>query len=333
MKPYYTDARAGIETVPTRPLLRYHGGKWRLAPWLISLFPSHRVYVEPFGGAASVLLRKPRCYAEVYNDLDGEVVNLFRVVRDRGEELRQLLQLTPFAREEYEAAWLPSEDAVEQARRTVIRAFMGFGSAAVTMNRRSGTKGGKPGTGFRANSNRSGTTPAHDWRHFAGTGFRNYTGESDGRRNRYTLPSGDWETYYDCLTPIVARLRGVVIEHKDAREVIVAHDGDKTLHYIDPPYLPETRDPGVDYRHEMSEGDHRDLANLLKSLRGKVLISGYASKLYDAELYGEWVREERPSLADGAGKRTEVVWMNYEPSHLAPLLTGADATVLTNTDD
>jgi hypothetical protein len=144
-------------TAPTRPVLRYHGGKWRLAPWIISHFPAHRVYVEPFGGAASVLMRKPRAYAEVYNDLDGELVALFRVLRDETQAaaLVRAVSLTPFAREEFAASYEPSGDPVEQARRTVIRAFMGFGSNAHVR-----------ATGFRANSNRSGTTPARDWANY-----------------------------------------------------------------------------------------------------------------------------------------------------------------------
>lgn len=181
-----------------------------------------------------MLLRKPRSYAEVYNDLDSEVVNLFRVARDNGEELRRVLSLTPFAREEYQSAWTATDDSLEQARRTVIRSFMGFGSAAVTMKRRPGTNGGQPGTGFRSNSNRSGTTPAHDWRNFAGTGFRTYTGDSKGRQNRHTLPSGDWDNYADALSPIIDRLRGVVIENKPAADIIATHDGEKTIHYVDP---------------------------------------------------------------------------------------------------
>lgn len=105
----------------TRPILRYHGGKWKLAPWIIANMPPHRGYIEPFGGGASVLLRKARSYAEVYNDLDGEVVNVFRVVRDRGEDILRALRLTPFAREEFIEAWEPSTDNVEQCRRTIIR--------------------------------------------------------------------------------------------------------------------------------------------------------------------------------------------------------------------
>ncbi|TJV23013.1 MAG: DNA adenine methylase, partial [Mesorhizobium sp.] len=145
---------------PTRPVLRWHGGKWLLAPWIIEHFPAHRIYVEPFGGAASVLLRKPRAYAEVYNDLDGDVVNLFRVLQDPlgGGELMRRLELTPFARAEFELGWDATDDQVERARRLIIRAFMGFGS-----NAHSDMGRGHKTTGFRANSSRSGTTPAHDW--------------------------------------------------------------------------------------------------------------------------------------------------------------------------
>ncbi len=271
---------------PSRPLLRYHGGEWMLAPWIISHFPSHRVYVEPYGGAASVLLRKPRSYAEVYNDLDGEIVSLFRVVRERGEELRRALELTPFARQEYLEAWHPSDDPLEQARRTVIRAFMGFASAAVTLTRSGNntSRGGLEKTGFRANSNRGGTTPAHDW-----------------------------ENYPDVLPAIVERLRGVVIENKDAKSIMEQHDGEKTLHYVDPPYLPETRDAGADYRHEMTSADHKELAAFLCQLRGMVIVSGYHSALYD-RLFDGWDRVEKAALADGARKRTEVLWMRNVPT-------------------
>lgn len=106
-----------------RPLIRYHGGKWRLAPWILQHLPPHRCYVEPFGGDASVLLRKPRAYAEVYNDLDGEIVNLFRVARDDGERLARACELTPFSRLEFDDAYTPAEDPLEQARRTVFRSF------------------------------------------------------------------------------------------------------------------------------------------------------------------------------------------------------------------
>jgi DNA adenine methylase len=263
---------------PERPIVRYHGGKWRLAPWIISFFPkTHRVYVEPFGGGGSVLLRKERAYAEIYNDLDGEMVNLFRVVRDRGAELVRVLELTPFARQEFDLSYEPSTDPVEIARRTLVRASMGFGSTAVL--------GGS--SGFRVNSNRSHTAPAHDWRNFPGH-----------------------------IPAIIERLRGVVIEHKDALSVMQQHDAVDTLHYCDPPYVHSTR--GLRnvhcikhrYRHEMSDDDHAAFAQAAHDLKGMVVISGYASDLYDRELFADWERFERETHADGARDRTEVVWLN-----------------------
>ncbi len=258
-----------------RPVLRYHGGKWKLGKWINSHFPAHRVYVEPYGGAASVLLQKVRSYAEVYNDLDGEIVNMFRVLRDpaQARELVRLLKLTPFARSEFEVSYLSDGDPIEQARRTIIRSFMGFSS----------TLTGKWKTGFRSNSNRSGTTPAHDWRN-----------------------------YPQILEGIIERLRGVVIENKGALKVIKTHDGRQTLHYVDPPYPLDTRNErwgGAAYRHDMNDDGHRELAEVLTGLEGMVVLSSYPCNLYD-ELYAGWQQVSRDTYADGAIPRQEVLWLS-----------------------
>nr|WP_280517619.1 DNA adenine methylase [Falsirhodobacter halotolerans] len=259
---------------PTRPILRWHGGKWMLAPWIISHFPRHRVYVAPFGGAASVLMRKPRSHAEVYNDLDDEVVNLFRVLRGpQAQNLRDSLRITPFAEVEFIEAYNPADDDLERARRTVVRSFMGFGSNAV--HRRSG---------FRQNSSRSGTTPARDWMN-----------------------------YPDAMNAMIERLQGVVISHRSACDVMTAHDGPDTLHYVDPPYVFATRtDAAADYAHEMTDADHSQMLEVLRSLTGKVVLSGYPHPMYDDALTG-WHRIERKALADGAAARVEVLWMNFAP--------------------
>lgn len=271
-------------TGPSRPVLRWHGGKWRMAPWIISHFPQHRVYVEPFGGAASVLLRKPRSYGEVYNDLDDEVVALFRVLQDPGgaSDLISRLRVTPFARAEFRDAYLPCSDPVERARRLIIRSFMGFGS-----NAHASSAHGHRSTGFRSNSNRSGTTPAQDW-----------------------------ANYPDALAFIIERFRAVVIEHRDAFELIPQHDGADTLFYLDPPYVHDTRAPSgkVDlkwrmYRHELNDDAHARLLGAARSINGMVVLSGYAHPLYDDALH-DWRREELHTYADGARERTEVLWIN-----------------------
>lgn len=284
---------------PTRPVLRWHGGKWKLAPWIIQHFPTHRIYVEPFGGGGSVLLRKAPAYAEIWNDLDDVVVNLFKVLRDQDKAARlaEALRLTPFARTEFDEALLPAEDDVERARHLIVRSFMGFGSnahsASPVAEKTAFRTFTRPGgdryrsTGFRANSSRSGTTPATDWKN-----------------------------YPDALAGIVERLRGVIVEHRDAREVMAQHDGPDTLHYVDPPYLPETRSPANKYdlkhrmyRHELTREDHAELLAFLETLEGMVVLSGYPSSLYDDSLAG-WRRVSIKALADGAREREEVLWLN-----------------------
>lgn len=255
---------------PNRPILRYHGGKFRLAPWILSFFPSHRIYVEPFGGAGSVLLQKPRSYMDVYNDLDGEIVNLFRVARDLGEQLASAIELTPFSRTEFIGSYEPVPDPVERARRLVVRSFMGHGSNS--HNR---------ATGFRRHSRQSGTSPCHDWRN-----------------------------YPAALLEIIERLQGVVIENRDARDLLAEQDCEEALFYLDPPYVFSTRDKGTDYKFEMTDEQHRDFARDLRALKGMVVLSGYPCDLYDKELFPDWQRFERKAMADGALERTEVVWLN-----------------------
>lgn len=273
----------------TRPILRYHGGKWRIAPWVISHFPPHRMYVEPFGGGASVLIRKERCYAEIYNDLDEEVVNVFRVLRDpdMATELERLLRLTPFSRIDFEEAYQqPESSQVRRARHTVIKAFMGFGSNGIHRStsgsmRTTASTSVRPSTGLRHNCTRTGTTPAHNW-----------------------------ATWPDGIRQYTERLKGVVIENRPALEVIATHDHEDALIYCDPPYVKSTRsDAGDDYHHEMNDDDHRALAELLHQCRGMVIISGYQSPLYQ-QLYDGWFSTIRVARADRAAERTEVLWMN-----------------------
>ncbi len=277
-------AFAGISTnaQPSRPVLRWHGGKWRLAPWIISHFPTHRTYVEPYGGAASVLLRKPRADSEIYNDLDHEAVNLFRMLRDpaASAELVRRVRLTPFARVEFEAAWDWDGDPVERARRLIVRSHFGYGSDGSTRDARRAT------TGFRTDPKRS--------------------------HGRGTTPAEDWKNYPPALALIVERFAGVTIESIDALDVARKYDRPDTLHYVDPPYLPETRrmdhrDHG--YRHELSAEDHARLLDALRALGGMVVLSGYPSAIYDRALPG-WEHREIATFADGARPRTECLWIN-----------------------
>lgn len=263
----------------TRPALRYLGGKWKLAPWIIEHFPAHRLYVEPFGGAASVLLRKPRAFSEVYNDMDEEVVNLFTVLRDpaQASKLIEAVTLTPYARTEYEGAFHTTADPVERARRLVVRSYMGHGSNASNINRN---------TGFRAalvNGDRA-------------------------------LPALDWSSLPPALAQVAGRFVGVVVERRPALQVIDRYDVPDALIYADPPYLHETRSGKrrggelyCAYPVEMTDADHEELIDRLQACEAMVVLSGYPNEMY--ERLG-WLRKERDTHADGARDRTEALWLN-----------------------
>lgn len=280
-----------------RPIVRWHGGKWMIAPWILPFFPPHDTYVEAFGGGASLLLRKPRARkAEIYNDLDETLLRIFKVLQDpaKAERLVQLLELTPYSQREFEWAYnctgceepgnIGDHDAckvdeIEAARRTLVRSWMGYGSDGTA---------GVYRTGFRSIVNQAGKTPA-----------------------------GEWVNYVATIHLTIRRLRGVQLACRDAFKVLEQYDTPETLHYVDPPYLPSTRSVGNRrrgagyhvYQHELDEMDHERLLDLLLSLKGMVILSGYPSSLYEQRLAG-WQRHSRRAYADGGAPRTEVIWIN-----------------------
>lgn len=262
-----------------RSVMKYHGGKFQIASWIVSHFSEHQLYVEPYGGAASVLLHKEPSRGEIYNELDGAVVNLFRVLRDpiKAAELERVLRLTPYSRDEYKQSYEDSEDPVELARRTIVRSFMGFGPASASRS---------DITGFRSNLS----------------------------RERHSSVVDDWQSYPDHMASFCKRMMRVVIENRDSLEVIKQHDKADTLFYLDPPYVHSTRYPRAVwrdcYKFEMTDDQHRKLAQVLRTAKGKVIISGYSSALYDKELYPDWMRVEKSAHANGGKDRTEILWLN-----------------------
>lgn len=254
-----------------RPIIRYFGGKWNSAPWIISHFPEHTIYVEPYGGAASVLLRKPRSKSEVYNDLDGNLVLMFRMLQNKSatRDLLRALKWTPYARQEKEDAYEASDNEIETVRRFIVRSWMDINN-------------GKRSSGFRVCvASTIGTPPEHSWISYV--------------RQFYSFAD---------------RFRGVIIENLPALELIQKYDRPHTFFYADPPYVSSTRSQTNEYYREMTDQDHRQLAACLLSAHGKVLLSGYTSDLY-AELYPDWEMSHNPARVNGSKSKVETLWKNY----------------------
>lgn len=258
------------------PLIRYHGGKFRIADWIISQFPSHRTYVEPFGGGGAVLLAKPPSHIEVYNDLDADVVNFFEVLRDKqlSQELAHLIELTPYSRTEFLNARTETTSKVDQARKLVIRAQMGFGSAGAT----------KGNTGFRLDTGRGGSDIVKIW-----------------------------QRQPEVILQAAARLKKVLIENRDALKVIEDHDRDDTLFFIDPPYVLDTRNMGGKaYRHEMSNEDHEKLIKTLKLCKGMVIVCDYEHPIYESLKWKKIKKTVAAAGQAGSVMREEVLWINSQ---------------------
>lgn len=257
-----------------KAIFKYPGSKWSIAEWIISFFPEHHSYLEPFLGSGAVLFNKPRSNIETVNDLDGNVVNLFEWIKRDPERLAHEIYYTPYARQIYEDAFaMVPEDSLGKAVNFYIRLNMGHG--------------------FRTNGEKVG------WK-----------SDVQGRERSYA--SQGWCNLPDKIMQAAERLRGVQIENKPAVELMERFNFSNVLIYLDPPYVLDMRH-GKQYRHEMDNADHEELLAVAKKHKGPVLISGYESELYNALLKG-WYREETTCYSQVCSKKREILWMNFKPS-------------------
>jgi DNA adenine methylase len=258
----------------------WYGGKFSHLNWLLPLLPDAHHYCEPFGGSAAVLLNREPSPVETYNDVDGEVVNFFRVLRDQKDALVEAIGLTPFSREEFFLSLETPFDSVpplERARRFFVRARQVRTGLAQTAS-----------LGRWANC-------------------------KDTSRAGMAGVVSRWLGSVETLPDIANRLLRVQIENRPALEVIQLYDTPRTLFYCDPPYPHESRGDAKAYGFEMSNDEHCELARLLSSVKGKVAVSGYVCDLMD-DFYKGWHRVEAPTKHCHSCKqpRTEVLWTNYQ---------------------
>ncbi|MCI8887956.1 MAG: DNA adenine methylase [Hungatella sp.] len=256
-----------------RALLKYPGSKWGLTKWITGFFPEHHSYLEPYFGSGAVLFNKPRSHIETVNDLDGNVANLFEQIRREPERLAHEIYYTPYARQVYNEAF------VSQPEDKLERAVNFFIRLSM-------------GHGFRTNGEK--------------VGWKN---DVQGRERAYA--ARDWCDLPRRILEAAERLRGVQIECMPAVDLIRRFHSPNVLIYADPPYILSTRH-GKQYRCEMSDQDHEELLDALLDHKGPVLISGYDNPLYQDRLR-HWHREEAVSYSQTASKKTEILWMNFEP--------------------
>jgi DNA adenine methylase len=260
----------------------WYGGKFSHLDWLLPQLPDCLHYCEPFAGSGAVLLNKVPSPVETYNDIDGEVVNFFKVLREEKEALIEQIALTPFSREEFGLACELNPDLsnLERARRFYIRARQvrtGLAQTA-TIGRWANCK----------NTSRAGMS---------------------GVVSR-------WLGGVEQLEFIAERLLRVQIENRPAIDVIKLYDGKETLFYCDPPYIHETRGDTKSYGYEMDNSAHKELAETLNAVEGLVALSNYECDLME-ELYpsGKWTKIYSPEKTIHSTKdvRQEVLWVNYNP--------------------
>ena len=258
----------------------WYGGKFSHLASLLPLLPESHHYCEPFAGSAALLLNRPPSPVETYNDLDGEVCNFFRALRDNSDELIRLIGLTPFSREEFGLAceYDPDLPSIERARRFYVRA-----------------RQVRIGLAQSASIGR--------WANCMNTSRRGMSGVVSR-----------WLGGVEALAAVAERLLRVQVENRPALDILDIYDSNETLFYCDPPYVHSTRGDSKAYAFEMTNEQHEELADRLNSVRGRVAFSNYDSEFLD-QLYpeGRWSKHVLPAKTNHAtkGKRVEILWTNY----------------------
>lgn len=257
-----------------RTVLKYPGAKWREAEWIVGMMPPHKSYLEPFFGSGAIFFIKEPSPIETINDLDGDIVNLYTCLRDHMEELCRVVALTPYSREEYEAAWAERDSMelspIERARLTLVRYWQTHGSNAAYRN---------------------------GWK-------------CDVAGREYAYAAQYWARLPAWMAATVERLKTVQIEQTPAVELIRRYRSSEVLVYADPPYLLSTR-KGRQYRMEMEDRDHEELLAALLDHPGPVMLSGYDSDLYNDTLKG-WEKHQKKSQCEKGLARVETLWVNFE---------------------
>jgi len=262
----------------------WYGGKFYYSQWIIEHFCHHRVYIEPFGGAANILLNKSSSEVEIFNDLDHRIVNFFKVLRDKDkfEEFLRLANLTPYSRKEFEDIIEEdkSKDPVKSAWCFFVKCRQAIGGLGMSKLTES------------------------SWAMSLRT------------RRKMAEPVSKYLSAIEGLQDIAERFRSVSIENMEAIKLIKKYDCEDALIYCDPPYLPETRhgSNAKTYSFEMSYEDHENLLRTLNKCKSSVIISGYHSDLYDKKL-SNWrtdTIEGKAHIANSGQQRTEVLWMNWK---------------------
>ena len=251
-----------------------------MAEWIISHFPSHKIYVEAYGGAGSVLLCKKPSEVEIYNDIDDQIINVLRCIRDHPQQLAKYIAVLPYSRTEFYRARVilatprNYSNQIRQAAYTIMKAHCGFGSSGLRENN----------TGFRG----------------AFTSGSTETVKSNLRR---------WAEYPSRIKGYSLRFRKVLIENMDAIELIQKSDNPGTLIYLDPPYEFEQRTSKKNqYRHEMDHQDHQDLYTVLQDIKhAAIILSGYSGGTYDKL---KWKSRTKKNMTLYGQDRQETIWLN-----------------------